>query len=125
MQNFNEDSREILEDKVGDSSVSYSQYKALLDIEKQNIEKYESFKTRIKQFEEVRTLEEARELSEKILPIAGNRASFRVGNAKCTVISTEEMFRICVDTAEEFISYDFAWLGVLWNVHVKLLLQLE
>ena len=86
----------------------YNQYTVLQDIEKQNAEKYEKFKARIKQFDEITTLEDAKKLSEKILPITGDKSSFRVGNAKCTIINNDELFRICVDTSEEFICYNFA-----------------
>jgi len=87
--------------------MNYGQYNAMLDTEKQNLEKYEQFKERIKEFETVSTLDEAKSLAEKILPVAKEISSFRVGSAKCTVINREDSFRICVDTVEEFISYDF------------------
>ena len=108
MQNHYEQSNANYEYKKSDSTASYNQYDAMLEIEKQNLEKYEKFKTRLKEFDEISTLQEAKELSEKILPVVGTKCSFRVGNAKCTIINNEEMFRICVDTAEELISYDFA-----------------
>ena len=94
--------------KKADTFATYNQYDAIQQIERQNLEKYEKFKARIKQFEDVTTIEEAKQLASKILPIEGNRCSFRVGNAKCVIINTNDLFRISVDTVEEFISYDFA-----------------
>ena len=108
MLNQFENSNEKYEYKQSNFNISYSQYEAMQSIEKQNKEKYEKFKTRVKQFEEISTIEEAKELAKKILPIAGEKCSFRVGNAKCTIICKEDMFRVCVDGLEEFICYDFA-----------------
>lgn len=92
---------------AGDVS-GYGQMNAVLQIEIQNKEKYEKFKSRLAAFQEVSTLEEAKELAQKILPVAKEVNRFRVGNAKCTVILKKDMLRISVDTPEEFISYDFA-----------------
>ena len=86
---------------------NYNQIDAIRQIEMQNIEKCEKFKERVKQFETISTLQEAKDLALKILPVAKDVSSFRVGSAKCTVVNRDDMFRICVDTAEEFICYDF------------------
>lgn len=88
--------------------VNYNQYEAIQQIEKQNIEKYQKFRTRIQQFDNVTTLDAAKELAKDILRISDKDCAFRVGNAKCVVISNEDLFRISVDTPEEFICYDFA-----------------
>jgi len=88
-------------------NLNYGQMDAIQQIEKQNLEKCEKFKERVKQFETISSLEEAKDLAAKILPVAKDVSSFRVGSAKCTVVNKDDMFRICVDTADEFICYDF------------------
>ena len=87
---------------------NYTQYEAIQQIEKQNIEKYQKFKARIQQFENITTIAEAKELAKEVLRISDKDCSFKVGNARCVVISNENMFRISIDTPDEFISYDFA-----------------
>ncbi|MBQ4115159.1 hypothetical protein IJD34_07115 [bacterium] len=87
---------------------SFNQMEAMFKIEQQNKSKFEDFKTRIKEFETVSTIEEAKTLAEKILPIANEKNIFRIGSAKCTIINNDDIFRICVDSPEEFIAYDFA-----------------
>ena len=86
---------------------SFNQMEAMFQIEKQNKSKFENFKKRIKEFETVSTLEDAKALAEKILPIANEKNIFRIGPAKCTIICNEELFRISLDSEEEFIAYDF------------------
>lgn len=88
-------------------SMSLNQMDYLIELEKQNKEKVEKFKTRIAQFEEVSELEDAKALAKKILPTANEKGVFRVGNAKCTVINKADMLRISLDAPDEFIGYDF------------------
>lgn len=84
-----------------------NQIEAVQKIEQQKKEKYENFKTRLEQFSEVSSIEDAKALAQKILPVANETNVFRVGVGKCTIINKEDIFRICLDTADEFISYDF------------------
>ena len=84
----------------------YTQYEVMKDVEQQNRDKYEKFLERIKPFEQVSTLTDAKELAKKILPTAKEVSRFKVGSAKCT-INKEDCFRICIQAPQEFISYDF------------------
>ena len=80
---------------------------AIFNLQQQNKEKLEGFKKRIEAFSEITTLEEAKALSEKTLPVANEITTFNIGNARCTVVNKENLFRISLDTQDEFISYDF------------------
>ena len=71
-------------------------------------ERIKEFKERIAPFEAVSTLEEAKELAAKVLPTANEVNRFYVGDAKCVIINREDMLRISIDTADEFLSYDFS-----------------
>ena len=85
----------------------YNQYEVMKQAGQQNKEKYEKFIERIKLFEKVNTLIDAKELAKKILPTAKEVSEFKIGSAKCTIINKEDCFRICVQAPHEFISYDF------------------
>lgn len=91
---------------AGDAQ-SFNQMEVMRKLDAQNKTKYENFKKRLEEFGKINTLEEAKTLAGKILPTANELNVFRVGNAKCTIINKEDNFRICLDTNEEFISYDF------------------
>lgn len=84
-----------------------AQMDMLQNIEKQNKEKEAKFKERISAFKDITTLKDARELAERILPVAQELNKFRVGNAKCVIVNKPKQLRICFDTGEEFIAYDF------------------
>ena len=101
-----EDKQAKMQFLAGDIS-SFNQMDTMIKLEKQKQEKYKKFIERITEFEKVSTLEEAKELAQKILPVANEKNIFRVGDARCVVVNNDEQFRICVDSAEEFIAYDF------------------
>ena len=84
-----------------------AQMDIMQNIEKQNKEKEAKFKERISAFKDITTLKDARKLAERILPVAQELNKFRVGNAKCVIVNKPEQLRICFDTGEEFIAYDF------------------
>ena len=86
---------------------SIMQYEAVLKQEQDNNSKYTEFMQRIEPFKMVSTLAEAKELAAKILPTANELNTFFIGNSKCTVVNNDEMLRICVDSANEFICYSF------------------
>ena len=77
------------------------------EMEQQKKKKVSDFLLRLEKFGDITTLEDAKDLAQKILPVPNDINTFKVGNAKCTVINREDMFRVCVDTPEKFISYDF------------------
>jgi len=85
----------------------YNSLQIRADIEKQNKEKYEQFKERISQFAEIETIEDAKALSSKILPVSQEKNQFKVGLGVCTIINRSDLFRISLNSEEEFISYDF------------------
>ena len=84
-----------------------NQMDAIINLEKQNKEKVENFKKRIESFKEVSDLEDAKALVMKILPVSSEKTSFSIGNGRCVVINNSERLRICFDTPDEFIAYDF------------------
>ena len=87
--------------------INPDQMDIMQNIEKQNKEKEAKFKERISAFKDITTLKDARELAGRILPVAQELNKFRVGNAKCVIVNKPEQLRICFDTGEEFIAYDF------------------
>ena len=80
---------------------------AQLKANEENNAKVLKFKERIQAFANVKTIDEARELIKKILPVANKINKFKIGNAVCTVINDEKMLRISIDAETEFISYNF------------------
>lgn len=86
---------------------NYNQMEVMQNLEIQNKEKAEKFKNRLKAFAELKTIEDAKMLAKKILPIANEMTRFKVGNARCVVISRDDLFRISVDTNDEVIVYNF------------------
>lgn len=89
------------------SEYIYNQYDAQRQIEQANKEKFLKFKQRIQQFNNITTLEEAKELAAKILPTAKEINRFNIGSAKCVIINKPDNFRISLDSIDEFISFDF------------------
>ena len=88
--------------------MNYTQQEVMAQIERQNAEKYKNLVERVSEFENISTLEEAKELAKKILPTSQEMSRFTVGKSNCVVINTKEHFRISIDSPEEFISYDFS-----------------
>lgn len=76
-------------------------------IRKEKEEKYLQIKERLSKFDDIVTLEEAKELAKKVLPTAMEVSTFQVGTATCTVINRPDMIRISLETEREFICYDF------------------
>lgn len=89
------------------NNYAYDEFK--LKIELQNKEKSERFKERIAEFANVSTLEEAKELAKQILRLTDKDIyEFNIGNSTCVVVNKDDMFRISLNSRDEFISYDFA-----------------
>ena len=65
------------------------------------------FKERLDKFKNVHTLKDAKELLNKTMPIKLDRTTFFIGDAKCIIINTDKRLRICFDSPNEFISFDF------------------
>lgn len=87
--------------------LKYSAAEAAEKIAKENTEKYLEFKERISKFDTITTLNEAKELSKLILPVANDYNKFKVGNAICIIINKSDLFRVSLNSETEFISYDF------------------
>ena len=87
---------------------SLMQYNAVLNQGKENSDKLAEFLERIAPFEQVETLQDAKELAAKILPTSTEINRFYIGDAKCTIVNNAETFRVCVDSPAEFLCYDFA-----------------
>lgn len=92
------------------SSGVISGYNELLfqnSVLEQNNEKVENFKKRLEGFRSVSSLDAAKTLASKVMPIKQGRTVFRVGYAKCTVINSDEMLKITLETQKEYINYKF------------------
>ena len=70
-------------------------------------EKEEKFKQRLEAFKKISTLKEAKELLDKTMPISLDRTTLYIGDAKCVIINNPKQLRICYDSPDEFISFDF------------------
>ena len=88
--------------------MNYEQMEMMNKVQGQSTEKVKEFKTRLESFNNVTTIEEAKELAKNIMPVSQEINHFRIGEAKCVIVNKPETFRISIDTAEEFISYDFS-----------------
>ena len=92
---------------MNNEKTDYIQYEIKKQIEENNLKKYEAFKIRMEEFSKINSLEEAKALASKILPVAKEISHFNIGNAKCTIINRDDLFRISLDSSEEFTSYNF------------------
>jgi len=86
---------------------NYNMLQFQQSVQNQNKEKLESFKKRAEEFQNISTLQEAKELAQKIMPMKTGRTMFNLGEAKCTIINEDNLFRICINSPKEFICYDF------------------
>ena len=68
---------------------------------------YEKFKEKLKVFDDVKTPGEAKSLAKNFLPISNEINFLNAGNAKCVIIMRRDLFRILIQSDEEFICYNF------------------
>ena len=95
---------------ISNMSYSVNDYTAAFfksSIEDQRKNKVAEFKSRLDEFRKVSTLQEAKELLNKIMPVEYERNVFNVGNAQCIIINRENLLRITLDSESEFISFNF------------------
>ena len=85
----------------------YRQYLAFQESEAKEKKAQSALLERVRQFAEIDTIEDAKELAKKIIPTSQEVTQFNVGNIKCTVINRKNLFRISIDSEEEFICYSF------------------
>ena len=71
-------------------------------------DKVKNFKKRLEPFKDIETLEEAKALLMKTIPVKLERTVFFIGDAKCVIINKENRLRISLDSEKEFICYEFA-----------------
>jgi serine/threonine protein phosphatase PrpC len=88
-------------------AISYNELQYKIISSNENKSKSEKFKERLNEFSKINTLLEAKELLNKIMPVAKERTKFYVGDAKCIIICNEKLLKITVDTPNEFINYSF------------------
>ena len=72
-----------------------------------SLEKEEKFKQRISEFNNVQTLQEAKELLQKRMPVCSEKSVFNIGNAKCTIVNEENVLWISFVNDKECIYYNF------------------
>lgn len=89
-------------------NVDLMQYNAMVMYETEKKSEKEKFKEDIKSFKQMRTIEEARLLAEKIFPpIVGEFNKFYINNMKCIVVNKRDLFRICIDSEKEFLCFEY------------------
>ena len=76
-------------------------------IKAKNKEKSNEFRKRFDAFENIETIDEAKEFLNKTMPVAGIKTAFTVGDAKVVILNTYDKLRITFSTQEEYISYNF------------------
>ena len=86
---------------------NFYKFKIKNDLKNLQEQKLKEFKERLSQFYNIKTLEEAKELSKKILPVNSEFTRFNIGGATCFIVNRDDLFRICLDSKDEFISFDF------------------
>lgn len=85
----------------------YSNQHFQAQIKEKNKEKSNEFRKRFDAFNDVETIEEAKELLNKTIPVSLSKTVFTVGDAKVVILNTDEMLRISFSTEEECILYNF------------------
>lgn len=88
---------------MSEFSAQEMQYK----LQQQQTEKLQNLKDRVMKFKEVSSLADAKLLASETFRISSDFTEFSVSNAKCTIINKDNLFRISLNTSEEFISYNF------------------
>ena len=89
------------------SDFLYNQYRTTEAQMLKEKEKGKEFLKRIEPFSEVKSLEEAKELMTKILPVKEGLTNFCIDNISRTVINEKNMLRISIDTPDLYKCYDF------------------
>ena len=85
----------------------YEQYSFKSNSEVVDNNNEQNFLSRIKQFDNVYSLKDAKELAQKIIPSKNGRTSFYVGKFKCIIYKSKDFYRLSIDSPEEFVSYNF------------------
>ena len=62
---------------------------------------------RLKQFDKIHTIQEARLLAEELFHIKNEVNYIKAGNAFCTITNTAKRFQIVVNNNEEVICYSY------------------
>ena len=79
--------------KATDIVAGYNELLFQKSVKEQNKDKVEKFKQRLEGFKNVSTLDAAKTLAVKVMPVKAGRTVFRIGDAKCTVINTDKMLK--------------------------------
>ena len=85
----------------------YNQMHFQISVEEQNKNKVDKFKERLEEFKNIKTLAEAKEITQRIIPVKDGITVFRVGNAKCIIVNKEKILKITLRSKEEYINYSF------------------
>lgn len=84
-----------------------SEHEIRYKLQQQQTEKLQNLKERVMKFSDITTLEDAKLLASDSFRVSSEFTEFSISNAKCTIINKDKLFRISLNTPEEFISYDF------------------
>ena len=69
--------------------------------------KMEDFKHRLNEFNNITTLEEAKNLLNTIMPVSMERTVFFIDDAKCTIINKEHLLKIIYKSKTDYILFNF------------------
>lgn len=92
--------------KTAETQDDLSSVKSVNQSEIDAEQEYNKFKEKLKVFEGITSLSQAKEIAKKFLPCKDEKNYLRIGNAKCVIISRGDVFRICIDSDKEYICYN-------------------
>lgn len=87
--------------------VGYNELLFQSSVKEQNKDKVEKFKQRLEEFKNVSTLDAAKTLAVRVMPVQSGRTVFQIGDAKCIVINTDKMLKITLKSNKEYINFKF------------------
>lgn len=70
-------------------------------------EKLESFKAKLKSFDNIETVSEAKKLAKELFYIQNEISYIKAGDALCTIISRKNLLRIVIKNKKEITCYNF------------------
>lgn len=92
--------------KKGEAPDDIASVKSVNQAELEAQEAYQSFKKKLEVFKGINSISEARSIAKSFLPIENEKNYLKIGNAKCVIISRGDVFRICLDSENEYICYN-------------------
>lgn len=92
--------------KTVEVSDDVSSVKSVNQAEIEAKQEYENFKNKLKVLDGVSSISKAKNLTKSFLPLNNEKSYLKIGSARCVVISRGNMFRVCLDSENEYICYN-------------------